>query len=129
MYWSICSPILWIVFLFCWCFPLLCKKLYFDVVPFVYFFFCVPHLGDTSNRTWLWAMSEILLPVFSSMIFMVSGLTFKSLIHFEFILVCSLRRGSSFTFLHIFVQFSQHHSLSKLTLAHYMCLLPLSNFN
>ena len=39
-------------------------------------------------------MSEILLPMFSSRIVMVSGLTFKSLIHFEFILVCGVRRWS-----------------------------------
>ena len=32
-------------------------------------------------------MSRILLPMIPSMIFMVLGLTFKSLIHFEFILV------------------------------------------
>ena len=45
-----------------------------------------------------WEMFEILLPMFSSRIFMVPGLTFKSLIHFEFILVCGIRRWSSFTF-------------------------------
>ena len=68
-------------------------------------------------------MSEILLPVFSSRIFMVSGLTFKSLIHFEFILVCGLRRWSSVIFLHVSVSFFQHHLLNKLSLTHCMCLL------
>ena len=43
--------------------------------------------GDTSDKKLPRAMSEILLPMLSSRIFMVSGLTFKSLIHFEFILV------------------------------------------
>ena len=70
-------------------------------------------------------MSKILLPVFSSIIFMVWSLTFKSLVHFEFILVCGVRRWSSLIFLHVSVQFSQHHLLNKPTLAHCMCLLPL----
>ena len=42
--------------------------------------------GDMSDKILLQAMSEILLPIFSSIIFMVSGLIFKSLIHFEFII-------------------------------------------
>ena len=74
-------------------------------------------------------MSEILLPMFSSRIFMVLGLTFNSLIHFAFILVGGTRRWSRFIFLHVSVQFSQHHLLSKLSLAHGMCLLPLSNLD
>ena len=67
--------------------------------------------------------------LFPSRILMILGLTFKSLIHFEFILVCGVRRRSSFIFLHVSVQFSQHHLLNKLSLAHCMCLLPLSNIN
>ena len=59
-------------------------------------------------------MSKILLPMFSSRIFMVLSLTLKSLIHFEFILVCGLRRWYSFIFLYILVQFSQHHLFSPL---------------
>ena len=51
-------------------------------------------------------MSKILLSMFSSMIFMVSGLTFKSLIHFECILVFDVIRWPSFIFLQISVQFS-----------------------
>ena len=38
------------------------------------------------------------MPTFSSRIFMVSNLTFKSLIHFEFILVGGVRRWPSFMF-------------------------------
>ena len=74
-------------------------------------------------------MSEIVLPMFSSRIFMVWGLTLKSLIHFEFILVCGVRRWSSFIYLHISVQFSYHYLLIKLFLAHCMWLLPLSNID
>ena len=39
-------------------------------------------------------MSESVLPMFSSRSFIVSGLTFRSLIHFEFIFVCGVRRAS-----------------------------------
>ena len=49
-----------------------------------------------SEKTLLREMSEILLPMFSSKSFIISSLTFKSLIHFEFILVYDVRRWSSF---------------------------------
>ena len=39
-------------------------------------------------------MSEIVLPMFSSRSFIVSDLTFRSLIHFEFIFVCGVRKWS-----------------------------------
>ena len=64
-------------------------------------------------------MSKILLPMFSSRIFMVLGLTFKSLIHFEFILVYGIRRWSHFIFRHLSVHFAKQHLLSKLSLAHW----------
>ena len=60
---------------------------------------------------------------------MVSEITFKCLIHFEFILVCGVRRWSSFISFHVSVPCSQDHLLNKLSLAHCMCLLPLSNIN
>ena len=41
-------------------------------------------------------MSESVLPVFPSRSFIVSGLTFRSLIHFEFIFVYGARKCSSF---------------------------------
>ena len=37
-------------------------------------------------------MSESVLPMFSSRSFIVSGLTFRSLIHFEFIFVCGVSK-------------------------------------
>ena len=47
--------------------------------------------------------------MFSSKSFIVSGLTFSSLIHFEFIFVYGVRKCSNFTLLQVSVQFSQHH--------------------
>ena len=44
-------------------------------------------LGGGSQRILLWCMSESALPMFSSRSFIVSGLTFTSLIHSEFIFV------------------------------------------
>ena len=46
--------------------------------------------------------------------FIVSHLTFKSLIQFEFIFVYSVRKYSNFILLHVAVQFSQHHLLKRL---------------
>ena len=54
-------------------------------------------------------MSESVLPMFSSRSFIVSGLTFRSLIHFEFVFVQGVRKCSSFILLQVVDQFSQHH--------------------
>jgi len=44
-------------------------------------------------------MSESVLPMFSFRSFIVSGLTFRSLIHFEFIFVYGIRKCSTFILL------------------------------
>ena len=54
-------------------------------------------------------MSESVLPMFSYKSFIVSGLIFRSLIHFEFIFVYGARKCYSFNLLHMVDQFSQHH--------------------
>ena len=46
-------------------------------------------------------MSESVLPMFSSRSFIVSGLTFRSLIHFEFLFVYGVRKCSSFILLQV----------------------------
>ena len=51
-------------------------------------------------------MSESVLPIFSSRSFIVSGLTFRSLIHFEFIFVYGVRKYSSLIPLKAVDQFS-----------------------
>ena len=56
-------------------------------------------------------MSESVLPMFSSKSFIISGLMFRSLIHFEFIFVYGVRKCSSFILLQVVDQFSQHHLL------------------
>ena len=56
----------------------------------------------------------------------VSGLSFRSLIHFEFIFVYGVRKCSNFILLHVAVLFSQHHLLKRLSLPHSIVLPPLS---
>ena len=63
-------------------------------------------------------MSESVLPMFSSRSFIVSGLTLRSLIHFEFIFVYGVRKCSSFILLQVVDQISQHHLLKRLALIH-----------
>ena len=67
-------------------------------------------------------MSQSLPPMFSSRIFMVSGLTFKSLSHFEIIFVDDLRELSSLILFHIAVQFFHHCLLNRLYFLH--CIFP-----
>ena len=62
-------------------------------------------LGDGSKKTLLLFMSKSVLPMFSSRSFKVSSLTFRSLIHFEFIFVHGIRECSNFILLHVAVQF------------------------
>ena len=56
---------------------------------------------------------------------MISGLTLRYLIHFEFIFVYGIRECSNFTLLRVTVQFSQHYLLKKLSFCHCIFLPPL----
>ena len=71
-------------------------------------------------------MSESVLPMFSSRSFIVSGLTFRFLIHFELIFLYGVRKCSSFTLLQVVDQFSQHHLLKRLSFVHCISLPLLS---
>ena len=57
--------------------------------------------------------------------FIVSGLTFRSVIHFEFIFVDGVRECSDFILIRVAVQFSQHCLLRRLSFLHCIVLLPL----
>ena len=63
--------------------------------------------------------------MFSSKSFILSGLTFRSRIHFEFIFVYGVRDYSNFILLHVAVQSSQHHLMKRLSFLHCIFLLPL----
>ena len=67
-------------------------------------------------------MSESFLPMFSSRSFIDSGLTFRSLIYFEFIFVYGVRKCSSFILLQVVDQFSQHNLLKRLSFFHCISL-------
>ena len=56
------------------------------------FVFTVITLRGGSEKMLLWFMSESVWPMFSSKSLMVSGLIFRSLIHFKFIFVDGVRK-------------------------------------
>ena len=74
-------------------------------------------------------LCQSVLPMFSSKSLIVSGLTFRSLIHFEFIFVHGVKECSNFILLHVAVQFSQHHLLKRLSFPHCIFLAPLLQIN
>ena len=92
---------------------------------FIFVFISIT-LGGGSKKILLWFMSKSVFPVFSFKSFIVSGLTFKSLIHLEFIFVYGVRSRSNFFLLHVAVQFSQRHLLKRLSFLHCILLPPLS---
>ena len=67
--------------------------------------------------------------MFSSRSFMASGFTFKSLIHFKLIFVYGVRLWSRFSFLHMAIQFSQHHFLKRQSFPQSLFLPPLLQIN
>ena len=92
---------------------------------FVFVFIFIT-LGGGSKRIFLWFMSKSVSPMFSSKSFIVSSLTFRSLIYLEFIFVYGVRYHSNFILLHVAVQFSQNPLLKRLSFLHCMFLPSLS---
>ena len=64
--------------------------------------------------------------MFSSENFTISGLTFRSLIHLNFIFVYGVMNCYNFILLHVAVQLFQYHVLKRLSLPHCIFLPPLS---
>ena len=92
---------------------------------FIFVFISIT-LGDGSEKILLQFMSKGVLSMCSSRNFIVSSLTFRSLIHFKVIFVYGDRKCSSFIRLHVVDLFSQHHSLKSLSFVHCIFLLSLS---
>ena len=83
-------------------------------------------LGGGSEKMFLSFMPDSVWPLLSSKNFIVSGLTSRSLIHFELIFVYGVRKCSNFFLFHVAVQFSQHHLLNRVSFLHCIFLPPLS---
>ena len=117
---AIISPILKALFSPCLCkVKFVVQKLLSLIRSHLFIFaFITNTLGGGSQRILLWSVSESVLPMFSSRSFIVSGLTFRSLIHFEFIFVYGVRKCSSFVLLQVVDQFYQHHLLKRLSFLH-----------
>ena len=89
-----------------------------DVPTFFYelqFFFLSCAFGVISKNH-CQTQYHVAFPMFLSKSFILA-LMFVSLICFEFILY-SVRQGSSFIILHVYIQFSQYHLLKILSLPH-----------
>ena len=67
--------------------------------------------------------------MFSFKNFIAPGLTFRSLIHFEFIFGHGVKECSYFILLYVAVQVSQLHLLKRLSFLHCMFLPPLLQIN
>ena len=73
-------------------------------------------------------MSESVLPMFSSRSFIVSGLTFRSLIHFEFIFVYGVRIFHLLTWDQVCWDFSQWvHVQKQIKMTKYFCAFYTSD--
>ena len=93
------------------------------------FVFIFITLGGEWKNILLRFMSKSVLPMFSSNNFIVSGVTFRSLIHFEFISLYDIRKCFNFIFLHVTILLSQHHLLQRLSFLICLFFPPLSEID
>ena len=91
------------------------KSFWFWLGPICLFCLYSLTVGNRSKDRLLGFMSEIFPLVFPSKSFIVSSATFRSLIHFRyFVCLMVLKNVLISFFLHVAVQFSQHHLLKRL---------------
>ena len=92
-------------------------------VPFVYFCFCFLCLRRQIQKN----IALIYVKDCSAYVFLQEfysiHLTFRPLIHLEFIFIYGVRECSNFILLHVAVLFSQHHLLKRLSFLHCIFLL------
>ena len=68
-------------------------------------------------------MSESILPMFSSRSFIVSNLTFRSVIHFEFTFVSDVREYSYFFLLQVTYTLNQRCEMSICSFSRLLCCI------
>ena len=94
-------------------------------IPTFIFAFVAFALDVKSKKYHCWSQCQGVYHLCFFRNFMVSRLTFKSLMRVEFVFVSIVRQWPSFILLHAAVQFSLHHLLKRLSFPHYMVLAPL----
>ena len=116
-------------FSFCWSFLLFCRifSIWYSTACLFIFHFVSYALGVMSKKIIAKTHINKFFPMLSFRGCMVFSLTFKSLIHFELILVSALRWESSFIFSVVNIQFFQQHLLKELPFLHQVLLAPLLN--
>ena len=101
------------MFLFFAWFPLLCKKVLNLIRSHLFdFAFITMTLRDRFKKKFADIYVSV-LHLFSTMYFIVSGLAFRCLTHFEFIFVCGVRECCNFILFHLIIHLSQHHLLKR----------------
>ena len=81
----------------------------------LFVFVFIPLLFEMGHRRSCYYLCKSILPMFSSLRFIVSGLIFRSLFHFEFIFEYGIRKSSNLILLHTAAQFSQNHLVKRLS--------------
>ena len=89
------------------------------------FIFLFPLQWEVSHTGSSCDLYQRVQPMFSSRSFIVSGLTFRSLIYFEFIFVHGVWNCSSFILLQVDDQFFQHSLLKRLSFLYCISVTPL----
>ena len=93
---------------------------------FIFVFISISLGGGSKKGSYCDLCHGVFCLCFLLRVLRVSGLTFRSLIHFKFIFVYGVKECSNFILLHVAVQFSQHHLLKRLSFFHCIFLPPLA---
>ena len=117
-------PFSWLLFCFVNGFPCWAKAFKFNQVSFDYFGFISFPLGDRT-RNYCCDLCHRVFHLCFLLVVIRFCLISRSLIHFEFIFVCSVRKCSNFILLHVAIQFLQHYLLKRLSFLHCIFLPPL----
>ena len=129
--WLLClktfSPILRVIFLFCFTISFIVQNVLSLIRSHLFIFvFIFITFGGGSKKDLAVIYVKSVLPMFFCKSFIVSGLTFRSLTHFEFIFVYGVRKCSNFILLLVADQASQDCLLKRLSFLHCIFLLPWS---
>ena len=92
----------------------MCSHLFFILLLVFQVLYLKNHCQDPHQDLFFMFSSRNFMVLHSRSYISISGLTVKSLTHFDLIFVCGIRQVSSFILLHVNIQFPQQHRLERL---------------